>query len=133
MLILEATDELQGQRSTDYHWCQTGELVYLAFQECSNPSCGCTRGFAGLDSHRSTTAARVTDRPDLTIERLAQLVADSLRDGGWLGAVDRPAQLVSSVSVEIVETAISYARFGVGTVIEREGDHLQRRIDWRAA
>lgn len=133
MLILEATDELQGHRPTDYHWCREGELVYLTFQECSNPSCGCTRGFAGLDSHRATTTARVADRPGLTVERLAQLLADSLRHGGWLDSADPTAELVSWLAAEIVETANSYARFGVGTVIEREGDLLQRRIDWRVA
>ena len=133
MLVLEATDRLQGQRQSDYHWCQNGELVYLTFQECKNPSCGCTRGFAGLDSHRATTTACVVDRADLTIEALAQHLATSLFDGGWLTAPDPGAELVSWLSTEIVETANSYARFGLGTVIEREGDFLQRRLNEHAA
>ena len=133
MLILEATTDLQGQRPTDYNWCEQGELVYLAFQECSRPSCGCTRGFAGLDSHRATTTARVAERPDLTIEGLAQLIARSLCDGGWIDRPDPGDELVSWLATEVVETANSYVRFGIGTVIEREGDQLQRRLRLDAA
>ena len=99
MLVFEATDQLQGQRSTDYHHAWTGELVYLAIQECKDPECGCTRGFAGFDSHRATTTARVADRPDLSIETLSRLLATSLCDGGWLDAPDPGAELVSWLEI----------------------------------
>lgn len=132
MLVLEATDQLQGQRSTDYHWSNTGELVYVAFQDCHKPSCGCSRGFVGLESGRPTTTARVVERSDMTIERLSVIVAESLCEGGWIETPDPAEEAVSWLSLEIVEMANRYARFGVGTVIEREGDYLQRRVSWEA-
>ena len=133
MLVFEATDQLQGQRPTDYHHAWTGELVYLTFQECQNPKCGCTRGFAGLDSHRATTTALVVERSDLTIEALSQLLATSLHDGGWLDSADPGTELVSWLASEIVELANHYGAFGPGAVIEREGDDVLHRADVRAA
>ena len=133
MLVLEATDLLQGQRDDDYHWCQEGELVHLNIADCCDPACGCARGFSGFATHRATTTARVVDRPDMTIEQLARLLATSLHQGGWIDQPDPANELVSCLATEIVETAVAYARFGVGTVIERDGDYLQRRIDWDAA
>lgn len=133
MLVFEATDQLQGQRPTDYHHAWTGELVYLTFQECKSPTCGCTRSFAGLDSHRATTTARVVERPDLTIETLSQLLATSLHDGGWLDSADPGAELVSWLATEIVELANRYGWGGPGAVIERERDDVAHRANMRAA
>lgn len=133
MLVLEATDDCQGQRSTDYHHARNGELVYLVFSECRNPACGCTRAFAGFDSHRATTTARVTRRPDLTIETLSQLLATSLHDGGWLDSPDPGAELVSWLAAEIVELANHASCNGPGTVLEREGDDIDYRSPPRAA
>ena len=98
-----------------------------------NPTCGCTRGFAGLNSHRATTTARVVERPDLTIEALSQLLATSLHDGGWLDSADPGAELVSCLASEIVELANHYGPFGPGAIIEREGDDVLHRADMRAA
>jgi len=133
MLVFEATNQLQGQRPTDYHHATTGELVYLPFQECQSQMCGCTRGFAGLTSRRATTTAIVVERPELTIEALSLLVANSLHDGGWLDSADPGAELVSWLATEIVELANQYGQFGAGAVIEREGDDVLHRIDKRAA
>jgi hypothetical protein len=131
MLVLEATDRTQGHRLTDYHSCRNGELVYLVWQESSNPSCGCTRGFVGLASRKATTTACLSERPDLTVERLAEHTARSLFAGGWLTEIDPSDELVGCVVTEIIEMANNYARFGVGTVIEREGDFLQIRPELR--
>lgn len=127
MLVLEATDHLQGRRATDYHWATNGELVYLTFQECSCPDCGCTRSFAGLDSHRPTTTARVVERPDLTIEELARRLAVSLHEGGWLATPDPGDELVSELANEIVELSAGFVRHGLGAVIEREGEIVAHR------
>ncbi len=132
MLVFEATDQLQGQRSTDYNHALSGELVYLPL-DCANPRCGCTRAFAGFDSHRATTTARLVDRPDLTIEAFSQLLADTLHDGGWLPTADAGADLVGAVATEMVEFARYYAQFGIGSVIEREGDEVFLRLPVRVA
>lgn len=128
MFVLEATDQYQGRRVTDYHHATTSELVYLPFQECCDPECGCTRGFAGFDSHRATSTAVVADRPDLTIEALCRRLAVSLCDGGWLTRPDPTADLVTMLATEIVELANSFGRHGPGAVIEREGDDVVQRM-----
>lgn len=133
MLVFEATDQLQGQRPTDHHHASTRELVYLPFQECKTPGCGCTRGFAGLTSRQATTTAIVVERPDLPIEALSQLVATSLHEGGWLDSADPGSEVVSGLATEIVELASSYGHFGPGAVIEREGNDLTHRLDVPAA
>ncbi len=128
MLVLEATDQYQGRRPSDYHHATTGELVYLPFQECCDPACGCTRGFAGFDSHRATSTAVVADRPDLTIEELCRLLAVSLYDGKWLTDPDPTDEVVTMLATEIVELANSFGRHGPGAVIEREGEDLLQRM-----
>lgn len=50
----------------------------------------------------------------------------SLHAGGWLEMPDATDEMVSMLATEIVELAHRYARFGVGTVIERDGEDLQR-------
>lgn len=132
MLVLQATDRTQGHRSTDYHWCLEGELVYLPFQECSDRSCGCSRGFAGLESRKATTTACVAERRDLTRDALAECVARSLFDGGWITSLDPDDELVYELVREITELARGYAeKFGAGVVIEREGDFVQIRPELR--
>ena len=128
MLVLEATDQLQGVRDTDYHHAWTGELVYLPALDCASPNCGCTRGFAGFDSHRATTTAIVVERPDMTVEQLAKELAVSLNDGGWIATPDPADLLVAALTTEIVELAARYGRYGPGVVIEREGDELCHRL-----
>jgi len=128
MLVFEATDELQGVRGDDYHWATTGELVHLPALDCSSPSCGCTRGFAGFLSHRATTTAKVVERPDLTIEVLSSQLAESLYKGEWIAACDPADDLVAELAIEIVELATRFGRFGPGAVIGREGDTLTHRL-----
>ena len=76
MLVLEATSNRQGERPGDYHWCNDGELAYSQGLDCSNPGCGCARGWAGFDSHRATTTVQVVDRPELTVHDLASALAE---------------------------------------------------------
>lgn len=128
MLILEATDELQGTRDGDYHWALTGELVHLPLIDCSSPNCGCTRGFAGLDSHRATTTAKIVDRPDMTIEDLCHELATSLHAGGWIDACDPTDPVVAAAADEIVEHANHFGRLGPGVILERDGEWLTHRL-----
>ena len=128
MLVFEATTELQGTRDDDYHWANSGELVHLPVADCSSPTCGCTRGFAGFTSHRSTTTARIVERADLTIQDLCHQLAESLHVGGWIPTLDASNDLVVELATEIVELAANFGRYGPGAVIEREGDNLTHRL-----
>lgn len=128
MLVLEATEQLQGVRDDDYHWAHVGELVHLPPIDCSSPECGCTRGFAGFESHRSTTTAKVVERPDFTIAQLCVELAGSLCSGGWIPAFDPADVLVVALADEIVELSRTFGRFGPGAIIEREGDTVTHRL-----
>ena len=60
MLVLIATNELQGTAPDDYAWTVEGELVTPVATECASADrCGCARGFPGLESARATTTAMV--------------------------------------------------------------------------
>jgi hypothetical protein len=68
MKVLVATRATQGTRGNDYHWAIEGELVRVGEvcrKDRNDPDggCGCGRGFAGLNSHRATTTARVAEVP----------------------------------------------------------------------
>ncbi len=130
MLVLEATDELQGDRNTDYHWATTGELVHLPVIHCEKPGCGCCRGFCGFDSHRATTTAKVVERPDYDVARLARELSGSLRDGGWIATADPTDELVVALTDEIVDTAHRFITAREpNRVLEVDGDWLSVRHD----
>lgn len=126
MLVLEATSDHQGDRDDDYHWCTDGELVYR--QEdmgCRTPDCGCERGWAGFDSHRSTTTVKVVERVGFTVSDLARELATSLSDGGWLTEPDPSNQMVAEIVDEIIECA---NHFREGATLGRSGDLVWRRV-----
>jgi len=147
MLVLIATNELQGTVDGDYAWTVEGELVTPVVVECrSGDRCGCRRGFPGLASERATTTAMVVDRPELTQEDLRGAVRDWLDRGGWVdlltdGVGERlgldPDHIeVSSEVDEIVEDMVDEhvdniglvcRSFPVGTVIARDGDLVLER------
>ena len=128
MLIFEATDQMQGQRDSDYHHARNTELVYLPPIDCSDSACGCKLGFAGFDSHRATTTAMVVERPDMDIQELCRQLAASLHDGGWIDSTSPDHELVAMLADEIVQLATRYGEYGVGTVIERDGNDLMLRL-----
>jgi len=147
MLVLIATNELQGTVDGDYAWTVEGELVTPVVVECrSGDRCGCRRGFPGLGSERATTTAMVVDRPELTQEDLRRAVRDWLDRGGWVdlltdGVSERlgldPDHFEVCTEVdEIVEDmvdehvdniALVCRSFPVGTVIARDGDLVRER------
>ena len=130
MLVLEATDEFQGLRPGDYHHAANGELVHLPVSNCDCADCGCSRGFCGFDSHRATTTAKVVDRPDYNIERLAKELATSLCQGGWIEEANPSDELVVGLAIEIVELASQWSSDpDTGSVLELEGEVLGRRYD----
>lgn len=88
MNVLVATSLSQGTREDDYHWCVEGELVTIQ-EPCDRDrrdpegGCGCSRGFAGLISHRATTTARIADLPDLTLGYYVTVIRSGLVAQGW--------------------------------------------------
>jgi hypothetical protein len=151
MLVLVATNELQGTAPGDYAWTVEGELVTPVATECaSGERCGCNRGFPGLASGRATTTALVVDRPGVGPTDLRDAVYDWLDRGGWVDllrqtAIDRSVAagrgghlepwdhddvqaMVDAVideHVEMIEEVCS--TFPEGTVLVRQGPLVSTR------
>lgn len=90
MLVLIATNEMQGIAHDDYSWTIEGELVTPVATECaSGERCGCNRGFPGLASGFATTTAMVVDRPGVTEADLREAVYDWLERGGWIELLEQ--------------------------------------------
>ena len=156
MLVLVATNELQGTEPGDYAWTVEGELVTPVATDCaSGERCGCNRGFPGLASGRATTTAMVVDRPGVGPSDLRDAVFDWLDRGGWIDllrqtATDRSltagrdgdpepcdhdveamVDAVIDEHVDMIEEVCS--AFPEGTVIVRQGPLVSARIHPRAA
>ena len=92
MLVLIATNDLQGTVESDYAWTVEGELVTPVATECaSGERCGCNRGFPGLASGYATTTAMVVNRPGVTEADLRDAVYDWLDRGGWIDLLEQTA------------------------------------------
>ncbi len=101
MLVLIATNELQGTTPDDYSFTVEGELVTPLAAECaSGERCGCNRGFPGLASGFATTTAMVAERPGVTEDDLRDAVFDWLDRTGWIDLFE--------------ETASERSEFGAG-------------------
>jgi hypothetical protein len=87
MRVLVATAETQGEQGGDFHHAVEGELVRIdppcASDRCDpDGRCGCGRSFAGLNSARATTTARVADVP-LSRDDVVEALGSSLAQQGW--------------------------------------------------
>src|SRR5688572_11664790 len=92
MLVLIATNELQGTAPGDYAWTVEGELVTPVVTECaSGERCGCNRGFPGLASGKATTTAMIVDRPGVEVSDVRDAVYDWLDRGGWIDLLEQTA------------------------------------------
>ena len=124
MKVLVATGRTQGARDNDYHHAIEGELVRIdppCRKDRDDPDgrCGCGRGFAGMNSQRATTTARVADVP-LTRPEYAEALRSSLDQAGL-----EPCSCRSTDEADgLAELA---ATWPVGTVVERRLDLLSRR------
>ena len=133
MLVLVATDELQGTAEGDYFCTVAGELVTPVVAECSTPDeCGCASGFPGFASSRATTTAMVADLPHLTEHDLRDVVEGALERDGWFDLIgdDEVHELVDE-HLECIEAVC--ANFGAGTVVGRHGSLVFDRSISRAA
>lgn len=123
MLLLTATHDTNGQIAGDYDCCVEGELVYLQ-EPCATghktiDTCGCGRGFAGANSHRATTTAKVT-RSALAPADVREALRASLHQGGWLDPQIVPPREVQDLLDEILDTVSTIAsHFGEGSVVRR--------------
>ena len=133
MLVLVATEELQGTEPGDYAWTVEGELVTPVAAECGIPdTCGCHAGFPGLASSRATTTAMVVDLAHLSVDDVRDAIEGALERDGWFDLVDE-----TEVD-ELVEEHLDCIRavceaFPVGTVVGRCGTTVFQRSVAQAA
>ncbi|MDL5158116.1 DUF7715 family protein [Actinomycetospora termitidis] len=125
MKVLVATGRTQGARDNDYHHAIEGELVRIdppCRKDRDDPDgrCGCGRGFAGMNSQRATTTARVAEVP-LTREEYAEALRSSLEHDGYEPCTCRSTDEADALA-ELAAT------WPVGAVIERRLDELARRV-----
>jgi hypothetical protein len=145
MLVLIATEELQGTSPTDHHCAIDGELVTPNVLVCNEPGCDtCERAWFGLASLGVTTTAMVVERPGVTLQAVRRRVHDWLDDlgvidqihqafdaghGEWRGfdlvdPVDTVADVVDAHVRDISEVC---ANFPVGTTVSRLGPLVSMR------
>ena len=119
MKVLVATAQTQGLRGNDFNWCIEGELVMVglvcaADRRSPDGKCGCGRAFAGLNSHRATTTAKVKD-VELTPSDYVEALRSSLAQQGW------PSDKAAEVAACLAQVAGSWP---VGTIVERRLDKI---------
>jgi hypothetical protein len=125
MKILTATTKTQGARFNDFTWTTEGELVWFGIvcaRDERNPDggCGCGRAFAGLNSHRATTTAIVTDLP-MTRDDVATALAGYYQSAGY------GTYSIAELMDEVTEVLDMVDSWDVGDVIERRLDFFQPR------
>lgn len=124
MRILVATHESNGDVDGDYDFCVEGELVYMrepCARDVRDPGCGCgcSRGFAGMSSHRATTTAKVVDSP-LDEAQVREALRSSLVAGGWLDEGSSPPGSRDPFQQQLFAYMTGVAReIPVGTVVRR--------------
>lgn len=124
MKVLVATSDTQGQRGNDFSYCIDGELVTVglvcaADEENPDGGCGCGRAFAGLNSHKATTTAKVKD-VELSEEDYVEALRSSLAQQGW------PTEDVGELAAWLVQLVSTWP---TGSVIERRLDDIFIRTE----
>lgn len=129
MKVLVATEEGQGQRPNDFQWSTEGELVYIGFvcdRDVGNPdgACGCSRAFAGLETHKAGTTAKVIQR-DWTWNDYREAVRAGLVDAGWMDASDTVSEILDEAMTNL---RIILENSDVGDVLEHRSPNVQVRL-----
>lgn len=122
MKVLVATNDTQGQRTNDFCYCIEGELVTVGLicaADESDPDggCGCGRAFAGLNSHKATTTAKVKE-VELSEEDYVEALRSSLEVQGW------PTEDVPELAAWLTELVDSWP---TGAIVERRLDDIYIR------
>jgi hypothetical protein len=151
MLVLIATDELQGTAPDDHHHAVDGELVVPKVMECPDSLCDvCRRGWFGLVSHGATTTAMVVERPGVTQADLRRRIHDWLDCTGTIDLIvsaaesgeyevdglvvaDPVAAVAELVDAHVHEIQLICQTFGVGTTVSRLGTLVSPRLYSAAA
>ncbi|WP_410604654.1 hypothetical protein [Amycolatopsis sp. lyj-90] len=123
MKLLVATSKTQGARENDFNHCVEGELIWIApccddGEDSPDSECGCSRSFAGLNSHHGTTTALVAELPDFTYSDYAEALRSSLAAQGWPADADEVATGLLAFT----------AGWDVGTVLERRSEWFAERL-----
>jgi hypothetical protein len=126
MRVLVATHDTNGEVPGDYDFCIEGELVYVqdpCDRDLRDPDggCGCSRGFAGMNSHRACTTAKVVDA-ELSADDVREALHASLVAGGWLDPGPRTADDAMLVDELLHEVRAVAERLPVGSVVRRRLD-----------
>ena len=143
MLVLIATDELQGRAPGDHHSAVDGELVTPVTLECADPHCDvCARAWFGLVSHGGTTTAMIVDRPGVTEADLRRRIHEWLDCAGAVDLVvqateddggDPVAAVADLVDAHLDEIRLVCASYPLGTIVSRLGTLVSPRRLARAA
>jgi len=128
MKVLVATNDTQGQRDNDFSYCIEGELVTVglvcaADEQDPDGGCGCGRAFAGLNSHKATTTAKVKD-VELSEDDYIEALRSSLEQQGW------PTEDVTELATWLVQLVSTWP---IGAVIERRLDDIYIRTEAQSA
>jgi hypothetical protein len=128
MKVLVATNDTQGQRDNDFSYCIEGELVTVglvcaADEQDPDGGCGCGRAFAGLNSHKATTTAKVKD-VELSEDDYVEALRSSLEQQGW------PTEDVTELATWLVQLVSTWP---IGAVIERRLDDIYIRTEAQSA
>jgi hypothetical protein len=124
MKVLVATRETQGERRNDFCWVPEGELVTFPTFECDGDQspddrCGCHRSMTGVKSRKATTTFKVVEMAGMTPGRLARVIMQSQRAGGF-----KPDQARTTAEVGLMCWFAGI--FDAGTVLERRGEQNVR-------
>jgi hypothetical protein len=124
MKVLVATSDSQGHRDSDFCFCIEGELVTVglvcaADEQDPDGGCGCGRSFAGLNSHKATTTAKVHE-VELSEEDYVEALRSSLEQQGW------PTEDVEELAAWLTELVDSWP---VGAIVERRLDDISLRTE----
>ena len=127
MRVLVATHDTNGQVAGDYDFCIEGELLYVqdpCDADLRDPGggCGCGRGFAGMNSHRSCTTAKVVDA-QLSADDVREALRASLAAGGWLNPAFCPPEEAEAIVDELFGELSGLAeRLPLGSIVRRRLD-----------
>jgi hypothetical protein len=118
MKVLVATKDTQGRRQNDFCFVPEGELVTFPTFECTSGTvddhCGCGRSMTGVRCRKATTTFKVVEMAGMTPARLARVIMQSQRAGGF---TPNQARTTAEVGLMCWFAGI----FDAGTVLERRG------------
>ena len=126
MKLLVATQLTQGQRMSDFNWCEPGEFLCFPMSVCTHGSvddnCGCMRSMTGLSTHKATTTGQVAEFP-MSREEWVESSTASFIDAGF------SENMKPAIEADLHRWIDEIQRYDVGDVLEfRDFELRQRRL-----